>query len=344
VLVLLKIPPEPQPPVGDPGSLRVFHAGRNYFRLRLAGWAVGQLLALGGIVFWTGMLLEVETAARADVVAPVARPIRPAASGAAGAAARPDRGAPSAGERFAHRVKQIVASADRATEAAKKEGRAKTWAGYKQVLVEIGRLVPDRAYVFLWALKLIGFAAYLAQIPITYAVRRLDYEMRWYMVTDRSLRVRHGVWQVAETTMSFANLQQVTVSRGPIQGLLGLADVDVQSAGGGTGDEYRAHRGQDMHLVRFHCVTNAEEIRDLILERLRRFRDSGLGDPGDGAVAGGSIAPVAAEATAITREPAPEPALLAARELLAEARALRTQWRDDRMGSAVGKADGRRSA
>jgi len=30
-LNLLKVPPEPHPPMGDPASLRVFNAGRNYF-------------------------------------------------------------------------------------------------------------------------------------------------------------------------------------------------------------------------------------------------------------------------------------------------------------------------
>ena len=62
---------------------------------------------------------------------------------------------------------------------------------------------------------------------------RLDYEQRWYVVTDRSLRLRTGVWSVREMTMSFANLQQITVTQGPLQRLLGLADVRFQSAGGG---------------------------------------------------------------------------------------------------------------
>ncbi len=34
-----------------------------------------------------------------------------------------------------------------------------------------------------------------------------------------------------------------------------------------------------MHTGLFENVTNAQEIRDVILERLSRFREAGLGDP-----------------------------------------------------------------
>ena len=131
-------------------------------------------------------------------------------------------------------------------------------------------------------IKIAGILAYFAQLPVTYLIARLDFELRWYMVTDRSLRIRHGVWKISESTMSFANIQQVVVSQGPLQRALGLADVKVQSAGGASGGDkhHSGGSGEDMHLGLFHSVTNAPEIRDLILDRLRRFRESGLGDPG----------------------------------------------------------------
>ena len=162
----------------------------------------------------------------------------------------------------------------------------------------------------------IGICLYIVQIPITYAMARLDYELRWYIVTDRSLRIRAGLAAVQETTMSFANVQQVAVSQGPLQRLLGIADLRVQSAGGG-GDQ-REHGGSEsLHTGVFHGVDNANQIRDLILERLRLFRQAGLGDPDD-AHAESPTSP------AVAPIPAPDDsALLAAREVLQEARALR---------------------
>lgn len=315
VLRWLRVPPEPHPPHGDPASLRVFRAGRNYFNLRLAGWAITQVIALVGIIFWLVVFLEVEGAVqqrRQNHQAPVA---------------------PLNARNFEQYVKSIGAEekaeapavqanpappgkADQATPARKSRPRVRIngWTGFKRLLVELALWLPPWSFPVLWFLKISGIVAYLVQIPFTYAVRRLDYELRWYMVTDRSLRIRHGVWKVSESTMSFANIQQVEISQNPIQRLLGLADVRVQSAGGGSDLHERKQPGEDMHLGLFHSVTNAPEIRDLILERLRRFRESGLGDPDE-----------PTPATTSTTHPATAgDALAAARELLAAAKALRS--------------------
>ena len=78
-----------------------------------------------------------------------------------------------------------------------------------------------------------------------------------------------------------------------------------------------------MHTGLFHSVTNASEIRDLILERLRRFRESGLGDPEE---VGRRVPSPPERGTESAPYPLPtaSPDLLtAARELAAEARALR---------------------
>ena len=193
---------------------------------------------------------------------------------------------------------------------------ANPWIGFRQACVEFALRLPAGAIALIWTIKIISTLGFLIQLPITYAVRRLDYEMRWYMVTDRSLRLRHGVWQISESTMSFANVQQVVVSQGPLQRLLGIGDVKVKSAGGGgSGGHHGHHAGDDMHTGLFHSVTNATEIRDLIVERLRRFREAGLGDPDEKV----SLAvPNSAQVDGMA------PNLLgAARELAAEARALR---------------------
>ena len=113
------------------------------------------------------------------------------------------------------------------------------------------------------------------------ALLRLDYEKRWYVVTDRSLRVREGVVQVQEMTVTFANIQNISISQGPIQRLLGLADLRVDTAGGGGGGDgggHSGHPGHDSHTAWFRGIDNANEVRALIQERLRHLKDSGLGD------------------------------------------------------------------
>jgi membrane protein YdbS with pleckstrin-like domain len=160
--------------------------------------------------------------------------------------------------------------------------------------------------------ELFGLVVLVLQSPFTYFLIRLDYEMRWYIVTDRSLRIRHGVAQVREMTMTFANVQQIVVRQGPLQRLLKIADVQVRTAGGGGSSPVDGHGGaggDSMHLGYFRGVENAGEIRDLIIERLRRFRDTGLGDPDEGAES--------------ERAPNHEALLDASREFLEAARALR---------------------
>ncbi len=150
---------------------------------------------------------------------------------------------------------------------------------FAQAFEDVAGRVPMWIFLPIWIVKGLSLVVYLGQIAVTYTAIRLDYEMRWYMVTDRSLRIRSGLWKVEEMTMSFANLQQVTVSQGPLQRFFGIADLRVQSAGGGGGGDPHGQQGPNMHTGIFRGVDNAPEIRDLILERLRQFRETGLGDP-----------------------------------------------------------------
>lgn len=132
-------------------------------------------------------------------------------------------------------------------------------------------------------LEWIGIAGYVLQIPFSLAMVRLDYELRWYIVTDRSLRIRSGIWDIREMTMTCANIQHASVSQGPLQRALGISDVLVRTAGGGSGIEqanpHQKGGGEMMHAAYFHGVDNAGEIKEIIQERMRKFQDSGLGDP-----------------------------------------------------------------
>ncbi|MSU34057.1 MAG: PH domain-containing protein [Pedosphaera sp.] len=292
LLRLLRVPPEPEPPAGAPESVRVFRAGRNYLSLRLTLWAVGQSLALAGIIFWFWVLH------RAEVERDRGRALAPPTSVAAEPA--PD----------GRQIRPLPTEGIEKSPGKRTPRRVKPGGDWRRAAAR----TPDWVFHLLLGLKVIGVGAYLVQLPITYAIRRLDYAQRWYVVTDRSLRLRTGIWSMREITMSFANLQQVVVTQGPLQRLLHLADVRVQSAGGG-GSAHPGHGGATapLHTGDFHAVDNAEEIRDLIVERLRRFRETGLGDPDEKR----QVAPMPAQA------PMNSATLAAARELLAEARMLR---------------------
>jgi membrane protein YdbS with pleckstrin-like domain len=238
---VLKVPPEPEPPLGSPGSVRVFNAAPGYYWYRLVLWGIRQAGAviglLVGLAFIAGGIEVVEF--------PLSR--------------------------------------------------------------ELATLI-----------EAVGIGFFVVQLPLSFLMVRLDYRYRWYMTTDTSLRIREGIATVRERTMTFANIQNLSLKQGPVQRLFGIADLQVRTAGGGGAESREeSKKGQpeadNMHLGYFRGVDNAEEIRDLVLSRMRGLRDSGLGDPDE-------PAPVPAPAGAMD---ASGELLAAARELLVEARALR---------------------
>jgi membrane protein YdbS with pleckstrin-like domain len=289
VLRVMRVPHDPEPPFGAPGSVRIFRAGSNYYNLRLCRWGLGQVVGVIGVgvslYFFSWFKDEVrivQLASQQVVPAAVPPPV-------------PADNSPAA----------------RATAAAKAK-RLRQIASFRQIATH----TTPWMIILLEIFEAGGVLLFLAQIPVSFAIVRLEFEMHWYIVTDRSLRIRTGVVRLQESTMSFANLQQVEVKQDPLQRLLGLADVRVQSAGGGGDQAHRRGReGDSLHTGIFHSVDNATEIRNLILERLRQFRQAGLGDHDDhhdSVTAGVAPPPTGASDT-----------LAAAQELLAEARALR---------------------
>jgi uncharacterized membrane protein YdbT with pleckstrin-like domain len=115
-------------------------------------------------------------------------------------------------------------------------------------------------------------------------------------------------------TMTFANVQEVSIRQGPIERLFGISNLRVRTAGGGASASSQQGESEEKsgHIGYFRGVDNAPAIRDLILERLKRLRDAGLGDPDQ------RQAEIDEDAKGM-----PSGLLEAAREMLAEARALR---------------------
>jgi hypothetical protein len=138
------------------------------------------------------------------------------------------------------------------------------------------------------------------------------------VVTDDSLRVRAGVVTVREMTVNFANIQNIAISQGPTQRALGIADLRVDTAGGGgASSHHHGHQpSENLHTAWFRGINNAGEVRELIQQRLRLLKDSGLGDHE------ALLRPVPARGSATDVSASPD-LLAALQEVHAEARALR---------------------
>jgi membrane protein YdbS with pleckstrin-like domain len=134
----------------------------------------------------------------------------------------------------------------------------------------------------------------IAPDVVAYVAIHLRYDTTWYVLTDRSLRIRRGIWVIHETTISFENVQNVEVRQGPVQRYFDIADVVVQTAGGGATHGKGEGRGAlGAHVGILQGLDDAGAVRDLILESVKRTRSTGLGDERPGALesARGVIAP-----------------------------------------------------
>ncbi|MBL8115705.1 MAG: PH domain-containing protein [Acidobacteria bacterium] len=118
----------------------------------------------------------------------------------------------------------------------------------------------------------------LVAAVVSFLVIQWDYECRFYVLTDRCLRIQEGILSFREQTFTIANIQDIDVRQNPIQRVFGIADVVVSTAGGGGGAGPSHRPGAQMHVGSLSGVARASEIRDRLLARLKAYRDGGLGD------------------------------------------------------------------
>lgn len=114
-----------------------------------------------------------------------------------------------------------------------------------------------------------------------YYMIRVEYDLLYYIVTDRNVRIRQGQMTVREATYTIANVQNLNIRQGPIERLFGISRLIIETAGGaGAGGEdsdkkYPGHRGI------LKGISNPRELRDHLQRLSTQYADSGLGDPDD---------------------------------------------------------------
>ena len=147
------------------------------------------------------------------------------------------------------------------------------------VAVDIILFVLWGVFAYWWPLAAVLTAPiwlFLIIVPdiVAYIAIHLRYDTTWYVLTDRSMRIRRGIWSIYETTITFENIQNVHIAQGPIQRWFGFANLMVMTAGGGG----MGHEGASMgsHVGLMEGLDNAAELRERILARSQL--NTGLGD------------------------------------------------------------------
>lgn len=121
-------------------------------------------------------------------------------------------------------------------------------------------------------------ALVIAVLPdiVAYVAIHLKYDTMWYVMNARSLRCRRGIWTIVEHTITFENVQNVHVRRGPIQHFFGIWTIIVETAGA-TEPEGSNPFGVGNKAI-MEGMVNPNEIREQIMEQVRRSRGTGIGE------------------------------------------------------------------
>ena len=128
-------------------------------------------------------------------------------------------------------------------------------------------------------LELIGFAILIVATSVKLVTIRLQYDCTWYVLTTRAMRIRRGLWVINETTITYANIQNVSVKQGPVERLFKLSNIEVETAGGGGasgGSKDSGHHSS--HSGRIEGILDPEALRGRIMDQIRATRTAGLGD------------------------------------------------------------------
>ncbi len=158
---------------------------------------------------------------------------------------------------------------------------------YLKLFFWIGLVAFDAVMTVAWLVLLVAvpiagiivaplaFAIIVLPDVVAYIAIHLRYDTTWYVLSDRSMRIRRGIWTIHETTITYENIQNVSIKQGPVQRYFGIADVLVETAGGGasTGGEHGATVG---HFGLLEGISNAEEIRNLILAKWSESKSGGV--------------------------------------------------------------------
>lgn len=161
---------------------------------------------------------------------------------------------------------------------------------YLMLFFWIGLVIIDLFFLAIWiasfaispvlGLALLPVFLAVAILPdiVAYVAVHVRYDTTWYVLSDRSVRIRRGVWVITETTITFENVQDVKINQGPIQRVYGISDIVIQTAGGGGAAAGQHSTQTASHIGRIEGVADAARIRDLIMNRVRQSRSAGLGD------------------------------------------------------------------
>ncbi len=111
---------------------------------------------------------------------------------------------------------------------------------------------------------LITSALTLFLFPFVYLPLYFKYNTLRYRFDEEGVSMSWGRFFQRETYLTYKRIQDIRVSRGVIQRWLGLSELALQTASGGSSAE-----------MKIEGIKDADALRDFLYERMRGARDGG---------------------------------------------------------------------
>ena len=126
----------------------------------------------------------------------------------------------------------------------------------------------DRKSLYLMILQLgpLFLLPFLILIPsLSYLIAHLNYKNWRFQITEDALRIEKGIIWKKYVSIPYERIQNVDILRGVFARLLGLSDLQVQTAGASGYSRYGFAEGRLPGLG----ISEAEEIRDELIKRAK---------------------------------------------------------------------------
>lgn len=128
-------------------------------------------------------------------------------------------------------------------------------------------------------------------IVVVFPLLFFRYHTLRYSFDSEGVSMRWGILFRREVNLTYARIQDIHLTSGPIQRWFGLADLHVQTASGSAAAE-----------MVIEGLLEFEEVRDFLYGRMRGAKDSGPSGAASGASAVGDASALGASLAAVTEE------------------------------------------
>jgi|SRR3989344_9017594 len=131
--------------------------------------------------------------------------------------------------------------------------------------------LSESGIINLGGLGIVWISVIIFGLVFAYVWARLSYHFYHYELTENGFRKESGVIWKSYVTIPYDRIQNVDIFRGPLARILGLSDIQIQTAGmSSVGTKFAEGRLPGLFL------TDAENLRNELVQRSGQLRNQGL--------------------------------------------------------------------